>query len=203
MGSLDPSLRAPRRRAAVPPGDAELRLAHEDDTPAIAALIERSVRGLQAGDYDCDQIERALNTVFGVDRRLVSDGTYFVVARGPELLACGGWSYRRTLFGADTIHTRDDAELTPGLEAAKIRAVFVAPEHARRGLAARLLARCETEALARGFDRLELGATLTGERMYARRGFTAVERLEAPLGDGLTLPIVRMTKRLAATAGSP
>jgi GNAT superfamily N-acetyltransferase len=184
-----------------PLADATLRPARLDDVAAIEALIERSVRGLQTGDYDAEQIERSLRLVFGVDRRLISDETYFLIARrdGAELLACGGWSYRRTLFGADAIHARDDAELTPGEDAAKIRAFFVAPEHARRGLADRLLAHCEAQARARGYDRLELGATLTGEPMYARRGFVAVERLEAPLSGGVTLPIVRMTKRWAPT----
>ena len=175
---------------------ARLRTARLDDVAAIEALIERSVRGLQAGDYGPLQIERALRLVFGVDRQLILDGTFFVIAEGVRLLACGGWSFRRTLFGADAIASRDDARLTPGRDAAKIRAFFVAPEHARQGLADRLLARCEAEARAQGFDRLELGATLTGEPMYARRGFRPVERLETPLGEGLGLAIVRMTKAL-------
>jgi GNAT superfamily N-acetyltransferase len=168
------------------------------DVGAITALIERSVRGLQANDYRPDQIEAALGSVFGVDRQLIRDGVYYVAEEDGALLACGGWSYRRTLFGSDAADGRADDELVPGREAARIRAVFVAPEHARRGLGSRLLSRCEAEARARGFDRLELGATLTGEPMYARRGFRPVERIDARLPDGLTLPIVRMEKRLDA-----
>ena len=181
---------------------APLRPARLEDVAAIEALVERSVRGLQAGDYSAYQIERSLRLVFGVDRQLIRDQTYFVVEHEGALVACGGWSFRRTLFGADAIHSRDDAELTPGQDAAKIRAFFVDPDHVRRGLADRLLARCEAEARARGFDRLELGATLTGEPMYARRGFVAVERLEAPLGEGAALPIVRMAKTLGAPPSS-
>ncbi len=174
----------------------DIRPAHADDIARIEVLIEASVRTLQAGDYDQDQIERSLRLVFGVDRRLIADGTYYVVEHGAELAACGGWSFRRTLFGADAIHGRDDAELQPGREPAKIRAFFVAPAFIRRGLGARLLAVCEAAAAERGFTAFELGATLTGEPLYARHGYAVVERISTPLSDGITLPIVRMAKVL-------
>ena len=177
--------------------DIDTRPAQTADIPQIEALIEASVRGLQARDYDQDQIERSLRLVFGVDRQLIADGTYYVMGQGSRFAACGGWSFRRTLFGADAIHGRDDAELEPGREAAKIRAFFVAPAFARQGLGTRLLATCEAAAAARGFTACELGATLTGEPLYARHGYSVVERLDTPLSDGATLPIVRMMKRLA------
>ncbi|WP_174301266.1 GNAT family N-acetyltransferase [Caulobacter sp. S45] len=177
--------------------DIDIRQALVADIPKIEALIEASVRGLQAGDYDPDQIERSLRLVFGVDRQLIADGTYYVISQGSRFAACGGWSFRRTLFGADAIHSRDDAPLEPGREPAKIRAFFVAPAFARQGLGTRLLAVCEAAAAARGFTACELGATLTGEPLYARHGYSVVERLDTPLSDGVTLPIVRMAKRLA------
>ena len=173
-----------------------LRRARLEDGGAISALIDASVRVLQAGDYTPAQRELALGQVFGLDRQLIRDGSYFVVEEGGALVACGGWSWRRTLFGADGLHSRDDAPLQPGVEAAKIRAFFVAPAWARRGLASRLLAVCEAEAAARGFTTLELGATLTGEPFYARNGYQVLERLEAPLTDAIGLPIVRMGKTL-------
>jgi GNAT superfamily N-acetyltransferase len=173
-----------------------LRLARIDDVARLETLIEASVRTLQAQDYTSAQIERSLHLVFGVDRQLVLDGGYFVLADGDESVACGGWSFRRTLFGADAIHSRDDAELDPGVDAAKIRAFFVAPHWARRGLGGRLLAACEAAAYARGFRDLELGATLTGVPLYARYGFREVERISVPLAEGLDLAIVRMAKRL-------
>ena len=179
-----------------------LRQARLEDVERLEALIDASVRVLQAADYGADQIERALNDVFGVDRRLIQDETYFVVEAGADLVACGGWSFRRTLFGADAVHSRDDALLDPAAEPAKIRAFFVAPGFARRGLASRLLVVCEAQAAARGFASLELGATLTGEPFYARHGYGVSERLEAPLADGLGLPIVRMRKALGGQAGS-
>ncbi len=115
---------------------------------------------------------------------------------GAHLAASGGWSFRRTLFGADAIHARDDSRLDPEQEPAKIRAFFVAPAFARQGLGTRLLAACEAAAAAQGFRTLELGATLTGEPLYARHGYRAAERLETPLADGFALPIVRMVKTL-------
>ena len=176
--------------------DPHVRLATLADIAAIEALIEASVRTLQAGDYGPDQIERSLRLVFGVDRRLIEDETYYVMEQGAALAACGGWSFRRTLFGADAVHSRDDSRLDPASEPAKIRAFFVAPACARQGLGTRLLGVCEAAAAACGFTRLELGATLTGEPLYARHGYIAVERLDAPLSGGVALPIVRMAKTL-------
>jgi N-acetylglutamate synthase-like GNAT family acetyltransferase len=158
----------------------DLRTALADDIPAIERLIETSVRTLQAGDYTAVQREAALHKVFGVDRQLIADQTYFLIEEGQALIGCGGWSYRRTLFGADAIHGRDSTPL----------------DAARRGVATRLLEACEAAATAAGFTRLELGATLTGVAFYARQGFVAGERLEAPLGDGERLAIVRMSKTL-------
>ena len=177
--------------------DAPIRKAVMQDIPRIEALIDASVRALQAGDYSAEQIERALKLVFGVDRRLIEDGTYFVTLDADELTACGGWSYRRTLFGADAIHSRDDTELRPGDEPAKIRAFFVSPAWARRGLASQLLRTCEAAAAARGFTALELGATLTGAPLYARHGYLAVEHLQTPLADGHVMAVLRMAKSLS------
>ncbi len=176
----------------------KIRTARYEDIPALDRLIEASVRTLQAGDYTPDQINASLNQVFGVDRQLIADETYFIAESEGAMIGCGGWSKRRTLFGADAIHDRDDTELQPAVDAAKIRAFFVHPDWARLGVGSRLLDACEAAASAAGFTRLELGATLTGEPMYARRGFEATERLEAPLAGGLSLPIVRMTKVLGA-----
>src|SRR4051812_23437652 len=86
-----------------------LRQATLDDIPAIEELIVASVNGLQAGDYSLEQRMGALGSVFGVDKALIHDGTYFVIQRGRELVACGGWSKRKTLFGSDHVSGKDDA----------------------------------------------------------------------------------------------
>jgi len=189
-----------------------IRLAEACDIPVLRELIEASVRGLQAGDYSPAQLEGALRTVYGVDTQLISDGTYFAAeetddsaaeaseaeSRGALLVGCGGWSKRKTLFGGDRwkelVAGREDSLLDPARDAAKIRAFFVHPAWARRGIGGMILEACEAAARAAGFRRLEMGATLTGVPFYRTKGYVELEAVEAPLGDGLTLPIVRMGK---------
>jgi len=155
------------------------------------------VRGLQAGDYTPGQMEGALGTVFGVDRQLIADGTYFVVEAGGAIVGCGGWSRRATLFGSDLHAGREDSLLDPQRDAARIRAFFVHPDWARRGIGSQILEACETAATEHGFRRFELGATLTGERLYRVRGYRTGERIEVPLQNGESLPVIRMTKQIA------
>jgi GNAT superfamily N-acetyltransferase len=177
-----------------------VRQAVADDVPALQSLIRRSVLGLQAADYTAEQLELALERVFGVDTQLIEDGTYFAVeaqAGTDKVLAgCGGWSKRRTLYGSDHCAGREDTLLDPQQEAAKIRAFFVHPSWARRGIGSRILATCEAAAAAAGFRRLEMGATLTGVPLYLARGYSEGERRQVPLGHGLFLPIVHMEKQL-------
>jgi GNAT superfamily N-acetyltransferase len=177
--------------------DPALRLATQEDIPAIEALIAASVNGLQAEDYSEEQRAGALGSVFGVDRQLIHDGTYFVIQSSDgALAACGGWSRRKTLFGSDNVAGKDDAFLDPRVDAARIRAFFVHPDWARRGFGSRLLNAGEQAARKAGFTRLELGATLTGIPLYERHGFQPLERSEVPLPNGATLTIVRMWKPL-------
>src|SRR5262249_7852635 len=147
------------------------RLATVDDVPNIAALIDRSARGLSLGFYTPAQIEAATNHVFGVDTQLIADGTYFVIDAPEGLAAAGGWSARRTLFGGDQMKTAEDPRLDPKIDAARIRAFFVDPAWARRGLATALYRSCADAAQAAGFQRLELMATAPGEPFYERLGF--------------------------------
>jgi len=175
------------------------RLAAHADIPRLHALIDRSVRELQAQDYTPAQLDGALGSYLGVDTQLIADGTYFVVEApdaDPEapFIASGGWSRRKTLCGGDHRPGRDDSTLDPITEAAKIRAFFVHPDWARRGIGTKILELCENAAGAEGFTRFEMGATLTGVRLYARHGYFEVERLGMPLANGESLPIVRMTK---------
>jgi GNAT superfamily N-acetyltransferase len=178
-----------------------IRLARMEDIPALTALIQSSVRELQKGEYSQAQREAALGSVFGVDRRLVEDGTYYVaefgeVEFGEAFAGCGGWSRRRTLFGSDQWHGREDSLLDPARDAAKIRAFFVHPDFARRGVASMILESCEAAAKEHGFTRLEMGATLTGVPFYRSRGYVESERMEAELPGGGRLAIVRMSREI-------
>jgi len=179
---------------------AQLRfhLATPADIPRIPPLIEASVRGLGPQAYSDSQIEQALGTWLGLDTQLVLDGTYFLaeVPESASLAACGGWSRRKTPFGADHRPGRDDALLDPGIDAAKIRAFFVHPAWARRGIGSRILELCEQAARAEGFSRAEMGATLTGVPFYRRHGYAEIETMDLPLANGEVLPIVKMAKSL-------
>lgn len=159
-------------------------------------LIPLSVRGLQAAYYSAAQMDAALGPVFGVDCQLIRDGTYFVVEDARRIVGCGGWSRRKTLYGGDRDRAGEDAELNPQMDPARIRAFFVHPDWARRGIGRSIPQHCETAALKAGFRNAELVATLTGEPLYARFGYTVVERYEASMLAGLSLPVVRMAKRL-------
>lgn len=179
--------------------DYRLRVATLADEPGLHELIARSIRALGAADYSPAQIEGALRGAFGVDTNLIRDRTYFVVENAAgRLVACGGWSRRRTLFGSDARAQRDESRLDPATDAAKIRAFFVDPAHARRGLGRALLERSEAEALAAGFATLELMATLPGVRLYEKFGYVAGAAITYPLPDGLSIGFVPMSKRVRA-----
>lgn len=171
-----------------------LRKANIGDIPALEKLIDASVRGLQAQDYTPEQIDAALRTVFTVDTQLIEDGTYFVVEQDGEMIGCGGWSRRKTLCGGDHHAVRENTLMNPSQDAAKIRAIFVHPRWARHGIGSILLKAAEDAAMAAGFQRLEMGATLTGVPVYLRRGYRKVETMTVPLENNVTLPVVRMEK---------
>ena len=178
-----------------------IRVARAEDAAGLDRLIEASVRGLQAGDYTAAQIEGALGHALGVDTQLIEDGTYFVAevrvgACARVLAGCGGWSRRRTLFGSDQGPHRETGLLDPATEAAKIRAIFVHPAWARRGLGSRILRHCEEAAQAAGFRELEMGSTLTGVPLYTLRGYREMGRMEVPLPNGEVLQVVKMWKRV-------
>jgi GNAT superfamily N-acetyltransferase len=175
-----------------------LRVATMADVPALRELIGLSVRGLSLEFYTDAQIEAAMTEVFGVDTQLVTDGTYYVVDGPSAPVAAGGWSARRTLYGGDQLKLADDPMLDPASDAARIRAFFVHPDWARRGLASQLYAKCEHAAAAAKFRRFELMATLPGEPLYRALGFTPVEQVVLTLGGGVALPLVRMARRIDA-----
>ena len=183
-----------------------IRQAVTEDIPVLRTLIDASVRGLQTREYTPSQIESALATVYGVDTQLIADGTYLVAEAeagadtAPLIVGCGGWSKRKTLYGGDQWTGREADLLDPQRDAAKIRAFFIHPPWARRGIGSMILEACENAAIAAGFTRFEMGATLTGVPLYRARGYIALENLEVPLANGESLPIVRMEKQVLRTA---
>jgi GNAT superfamily N-acetyltransferase len=178
----------------MPDPPISLRIATLDDVPAIERLIERSVRELSVAWYTPEQIESALRFMFGVDTQLVRDGTYHVADANGAVVAAGGWSRRRTLFGGDRWKHEADELLDPTREPARIRAFFVDPNWSRRGLGRLLFETCVGDARSAGFVRMELMATLPGEPLYRALGFEADERVELTLPDGVSVPLVRMSR---------
>ena len=183
--------------------DWELRPAALADKPELERLIARSARELSAGDYRPEQVDAALRGAFGVDTQLIKDGTYYVAQGEGTIVGCGGWSRRRTLFGGDARAERDATPLDPAKDAAKIRAFFVDPGWARRGIGAAILARCEQDAAREGFRRLELMATLPGVRLYAARGFVAGGMIRHELQPGVAIEFVPMSKTIEKADARP
>jgi GNAT superfamily N-acetyltransferase len=188
-----------------------IRLAVPEDIPLLRELIEASARGLQTLDYTPAQIEGALKTVFGVDSQLIADGTYFLAEAEPlftertkvkdahyelMIVGCGGWSKRKTLYGSDHWTGREDALLDPLCDAAKIRAFFIHPDWARRGVGSLILQACEDAARSAGFTRYEMGATLTGAKLFGVKGYVPVKSISIPLLNGESLPVIHMEKRV-------
>ena len=182
----------------------KIRLATLEEIPKLQELIAVSVRALSVPYYSKAETESALTHVFGVDTQLILDGTYFVAesiaddtVSESELIGCGGWSKRNTLFGGDQAkYARVDDLLQPGKDSARIRAFYVHPQWARKGIGAMLIQACENAALEAGFRRLELIATLPGEPLYSANGYEIVESYGIPLPDNQSLPGFRMAKNL-------
>ena len=175
-----------------------LRKATHADIPALKELIARSARGLSTRDYRTEQIEAALQGAFGVDSQLLADDTYFVVEDAGQIVGCGGWSFRSTLFGGDARAERDSSILDPKTQAAKIRAFFVEPGHARRGIGSLLLDHCENQARAHGYRAVELMATLPGAKLYKARGYIAGCQVSFDVGAGESIEFIPMRKPLVA-----
>lgn len=170
----------------------ELRTADRSDISGLGDLIELSGRALSIGHYSPKQADAITRHVFGVDTQLIDDQTYFVIEHNSQIVACGGWSKRRTLFGGDQTKTGPDPLLDPATEPARIRAFFVHPSMARRGLGRQLMAACIAASKQAGFGSLELVATMPGEPLYLASGFVVLERFDLDLPGGIQVPVSRM-----------
>jgi GNAT superfamily N-acetyltransferase len=171
-----------------------IRLATLEDADEIDALMKASIRDIFPLFYDESQTASAVTHVGSVDLALVEDGTYFVIEEAGTIIACGGWSRRDKLYTGSGSAGSDARPLDPSTEPARVRAMFVSADWARRGLGTRILQACERAAGAEGFRRLALMATLPGLLLYERYGFEAAERTTIRLPDGVELETVAMQK---------
>lgn len=173
------------------------RKARLADVELIKAIIVESVHGLGSNDYNEIQRKTALGSAFGLDTALINDKTYFVVEAESEIIACGGWSKRKTLFGGDQQAGRQSEFLNPNTESARIRAFFVKPNWARLGIGRRLIELCESEALEHGFHSTELVATLPGHRLYRACGYIGEQHVEYKLPGDVAIHFIPMKKTIA------
>jgi GNAT superfamily N-acetyltransferase len=171
-----------------------LRLAALDDVEAIDALMKRSIQDHFPSFYDARQTASSVRYIGSVDHMLVEDGTYFVVEGDDGLVACGGWSRRDKLYTGSGEAAGGARLLDPATEPARVRAMFVRGDHARRGLGTRILVACEAAARAEGFRMLALMATMPGLHLYERYGFRVLERVDIPMPDGVTIEGAAMEK---------
>jgi GNAT superfamily N-acetyltransferase len=173
-----------------------LRLATPADEAAIDALMKASIKAIFPTFYDARQTASSTVHVGHVDRMLIDDGTYFVIDADGEPVACGGWSRRDKLFSGSSDQEALVRPLDPATEAARVRAMFVRADWTRRGLGTQILDACQAAAIAEGFRRLALMATLPGLPLYERFGFTVVRLEEIVLPDGVRLACAAMEKQI-------
>jgi len=171
-----------------------LRLATDADVPALEALIDAAIGELMDSFLRPAQVQ-ASRLIMGLDRQLIADRSYFVVAAAGGLAGCGGWSRRATHYGGDHSPGRDATLLNPSRDAARVRAMFTHPAFVRRGVGRLILQRCESAAAQAGFARVELVATLAGRPLYAACGYQPIEAFEDSRG-GVPVPLLRMGKAL-------
>lgn len=174
-----------------------IRVATPEDLDEIARVMRAATASLSAGFYDDAEIASAMRFIAVPDRQLVDDGTYFVAEEEGRVAACGGWSARAKLFTGTAEQSVAEGWLDPATDAARIRAMFVDPAHARRGFGRLILQASEDAACAAGFVMCELMATLPGVPLYVACGYEEVERTILHLADGAQLGAVLMRKRLS------
>lgn len=197
MPDPQPMTQAFRGSPGLP--DVALRAAACADRDAILALQRQSLRVLGRSHYSERQIESYLRHAETLEPYLVADGTYFVADAGDGLAGCGGWSLRSPAYAAVTGTTVD----TGAARLPRLRAMYVHPGFARRGIGSLLVAGIERAILAAGYREAAVDATLPGVALYARCGYRATGEMQAELPDGETLRFVCMRKRLAPDAESP
>ncbi|KAJ4381359.1 hypothetical protein N0V86_003708 [Didymella sp. IMI 355093] len=183
------------------------RPATMDDIPALQQMIGESLRALGKGYYTDAELDGSIGFLFGPDTVLIRDRTYYIlhpIHHPKTIAACGGWSFRQTLYGGNNAPSslRMPAKRNPDTDRASIRAIFTHPSFARQGLGTMMMRHCEARAVegneeTAGFERLEMGATLSGVALYERCGYVRSGRedvVECPNGEGIK--VVHMVKDL-------
>jgi GNAT superfamily N-acetyltransferase len=172
-----------------------IRLAEPDDIAVLSGLMHDAI-GELLGPFMTAAMVEGSREIMGLDSQLIVDRTYYAVCSANEIVGCGGWSRRATLFGGDHTAGRDAALLDPAVDSARVRAMYTRPSWARRGIGRLVLAACEAAAAQKGFRTCELAATLGGEPLYLACGYRPVLSFAAQTRSGLRIPLIRMRKSI-------
>tara|TARA_Y100001970_G_scaffold142712_1_gene175494 strand:- start:9694 stop:10224 length:531 start_codon:yes stop_codon:yes gene_type:complete len=175
--------------------DFKYRLANLEDIPCIEGLMQHSISKLLGVYINEEELEASFESM-GLDDQLIKDKTYFLIYLEGLLVGCGGWSYRKTLFGGNHTPNRSDEFLNPTEDAAKIRAMYTHPDWARKGIGTLILELAEKEASNSGFMRCELMATLSGIHLYKARGYKINDEIIYKSKMGNSVRMFKMTKPL-------
>lgn len=151
-----------------------------------------AIEKLQTQYLNPEQIS-ASHAAMGLDTQLIKDGTYFCVWQENQIVGCGGWSFRQTLYGGNHSVGRNAGRLNPNFDRARIRAMYTHPDYIRQGIGSLILKTAEEAAVAAGFKSFEMAATLAGEPLYTRHGYEIEARWQDKNGT-VPVPLLTMVK---------
>jgi len=175
-----------------------IRLAKLTDLEQIETMMKRSMKILGLGHYSEEQIDACCQFVCVPDRQLIEDNTFFVVeAETGTLVGCGGWSFRNKLYAGPAETPKKIDQLNPLTDSARIRAMFTDPHYSGKGIGSLILDQSEKAAIAYGFSKGTLGATLSGLSFYKAKGWNKLSEERAVLPDGTTIQVVQMEKQFS------
>lgn len=159
-------------RTAPPP---DLHPARPEDAEAIRDVYRASVCGLAVSHYPPE--------VLAAWAQLDPARSLGARAKGGEALFVAVENGRVVGFSA--------------LRGEEVRAVFLHPDWAGRGLGRQLLAAVETEARGRGASELVVRSSLNAAPFFETQGYRDVRPVELPLPCGERLETLEMVKALA------
>lgn len=168
------------------------------DRDEIVALQRLSLRALGREFYDDFVIESYLRYTPTLEEYLLADSTYYVAHLGKYLVGCGGWSTKAPAYNAVTRHDVDRMQCPRP----KVRAMYVRPDFARRGIGRQVVTVIERAIIAAGYEEADVDATLAGVPLYERCGYTPVGETHASLPNGARMRFVCMHKRLVEASAS-
>ena len=165
------------------------RLATMKDAKALVALQVDCTHRLGLAFYSDFELDSYIREVGTLDASLIHRRTYYVVEDDGLIVGCGGWSDRPPHYGKH-LETTDALFYKP-----KIRAFFVHPDYARRGIGRALMEYVEADIRQAGYCAVELTAMLSGVTFYRSLGYRKTGNSAIELSNGAYLPAIEMGKR--------